>query len=180
MKALRTIGIRTAIRYFWYSLYLGIIHWVFFPQIRPYLLRIFGAKVGKECIIMDIKLSNAHHHGFSRLKIGDRCFIADDVLLDCRGGVLLGDDVTVSERVNIVTHINVGYPDHPLQRFYPTRENRVTIGSGVYIGTGATIFPGVKIGTRSVVGAGAVVTRDVAELTVVAGVPAKRIKKILL
>lgn len=54
----------------------------------------------------------------------------------------------------------------------------VVIGKNVWIGSNATILPGVTIGDNSVVAAGAVVTKDVSENTVVAGVRAKFIKKI--
>jgi hypothetical protein len=57
------------------------------------------------------------------------------------------------------------------------REHRVTIGNDVWIGHGAVIMPGVHIGDGAVVGSSAVVTRDVAPYTVVAGVPAKVIKR---
>ena len=54
----------------------------------------------------------------------------------------------------------------------------VIFGKSVWIGSNATILPGVTIGDNSVVAAGAVVTKDVPENTVVAGVPAKVVKKI--
>lgn len=59
-----------------------------------------------------------------------------------------------------------------------TYPSPVTIGENVWIGSNATILPGVMIGNNSVVAAGAVVTKDVPENTVVAGVPAKVIKEI--
>lgn len=54
----------------------------------------------------------------------------------------------------------------------------ITIGNNVWIGGSATILPGVSIGDNAVVGAGSVVTRDVAPNTVVAGNPAKVIRQI--
>jgi len=54
----------------------------------------------------------------------------------------------------------------------------VVIKRGAWIGAGAIILPNVTIGERAVVGAGAVVTRDVPPYTVVAGVPAREIKKL--
>ncbi|MCT8998843.1 DapH/DapD/GlmU-related protein [Chelativorans intermedius] len=57
------------------------------------------------------------------------------------------------------------------------RDHRVTIGHDVWIGHGVTILPGVTIGTGAVVGAGAVVSRDVANYTIVAGVPARPIRR---
>ena len=55
---------------------------------------------------------------------------------------------------------------------------KVTIGKSVWVGSHATILPGVNIGDGSIVAAGAVVSKDVPERCIVAGVPAKIIKKI--
>jgi acetyltransferase-like isoleucine patch superfamily enzyme len=54
----------------------------------------------------------------------------------------------------------------------------MVIGDDVWIGANAVILPGVKIGTHSIVAAGAVVTKDVPEFSLVAGIPAKVIKKL--
>jgi acetyltransferase-like isoleucine patch superfamily enzyme len=54
----------------------------------------------------------------------------------------------------------------------------IHIGNGVWLGSNVTVLPGVSIGDGAVVAAGAVVTRDVDEMTVVGGVPAKLIRKI--
>ena len=52
----------------------------------------------------------------------------------------------------------------------------ITIGDGVWIGAGVIVLPGVKIGDRSVIGAGAVVTRDIPSESIAVGVPARVIK----
>jgi len=153
---------------------------VFFPPVRAVLLRIFGATVGKDTVILTSLFLNVHHHGFSRLHIGNRVFVGDEVMLDVRGGIRLGDDVTLSNRVNLVTHMTVGYPEHPLTALYPTKESAIIIKNGAYVGTAATILPGVTVGACAVVAAGAVVTRDVPPRTVVAGVPARVVKKLHL
>jgi len=177
MNALRTIGFSKAVKFVWYGLYAWLIH-VSLPPVRVLLLRLAGATVGKDTVIMDIRFTNLHHYGFSRLTVGNKCYLGDEVSLDVRGGIELADEVTLSGRVTIVTHINVGYNDHPLQRIYPTREANVVLKRGSYIGTGAIILPGVTIGKQSVVGAGAVVTKHVADGVMVAGVPARVIKRI--
>ncbi len=178
MKALETIGFAKAFRFVWTGLYAAILHIIFFPQLRGFLLQVVGVSVGADSIVYNVRFANLYHYGFRKLKIGKKCFLADEVLLDMRGGITFEDDVTISERASILTHINVGYPDHPLQKFYPTKEAAVTLKKGCYIATGAIILPGVTVGEMAVVGAGAVVTKNVASQTVVAGVPAKVIKKI--
>ena len=54
----------------------------------------------------------------------------------------------------------------------------IHIGKGVWIGSGAKILPGVSIGDNAIVGAGAVVTKDVEANTIVVGMPAKPVRKI--
>ncbi len=165
------------VRFVWYGLYAWLMH-VSLPPVRVLMLRLAGVNVGSDTVIFDVRFANLYHYGFTRLKIGNRCFLGDEVMIDVRGGVTLCDDVTVSNRATIVTHINVGYSDHPLQRQYPTKESPVIFKRGVYVGTGAIILPGVTIGQYSVVGAGAVVTRSVPPRVTVAGVPARIIKKL--
>ena len=178
MKSFQAIGWQKAVRFVWYGLIQAVLSRVLLPPVRVWMLRLAGAKVGDACVIHNVRFDNLYHYGFAKITIGNNCFIGDEVLLDARGGVTLGDHVTLSNRVAVLTHINVGYPDHPLQKAYPMRESVVVIKRGAYIGTGATILPGVTIGQSSVVGAGAVVTRNVPAKTVVAGVPARKIKKI--
>lgn len=178
MKALATIGLGKALLFLWFELYGGLMRIIIVPQVRTLLLRMAGATIGKDTIVMNARFANAFHHGFLPLTIGSQCFIGGEVMLDVRGGIRLEDDVTVSNRASIVTHINVGYSDHPLQKVYPTKESPVVIKRGAYIGTGAILLPGVTVGRESVVGAGAVVTTSVPPHVVVGGVPARVIKKI--
>ncbi len=178
MKSFDAIGWQKAVRFVWCGMYQGILSRAFLPPVRVWLLRLVGATVGNDCVIYNVHFDNLYHYGFAKIRIGNKCFIGDEVLLDARGGVTLEDHVTISNRVAILTHINVGYPDHPLQKAYPTKEAEVIIKRGAYIGTGAKLLPGVIIGQQSVVGAGAVVTKNVADHVVVGGVPAKIIKKL--
>lgn len=177
MKVLSTIGIQAALRYLLYEGVSGVLNWSL-PPIRVGILRLFGATIGADTVLFHVRFINLHHHGFHKIRIGKECFLGDDVSLDARGGIVLEDQVTVSSRVTFVTHINVGYPDHPLQKRYPTKETPVHVKRGAYIGTGAIILPGVSIGAESVVAAGAVVTKNVPDHTLVAGVPAVVKKKL--
>lgn len=82
--------------------------------------------------------------------------------------ISIGDDVTMSIHVTVMAHDAstkkiIGY----------TKIGQVHIGNHVFIGANSTILPGVTIGDYSIVGAGSVVTHDIPERTVVAGVPAK-------
>lgn len=177
MKALKTIGIGKAVRFVWYIFYAWLVH-INLPPVRVWLLRLGGAIVGADSVIFDVRFANLYHFGFTKLIIGRRCFLGDEVMLDVRGGITLEEDVTISNRAMVLSHINVGYPSHPLQKFYPTKDSPVRIKNGSYIGSGAIVLPGVTLGRECVVGAGAVVTKDVPPHAVVVGVPARVVKKI--
>ena len=104
------------------------------------------------------------------VSIGTGTRINADVILDCRGGIEIGDHVSISPQVAIVT------ADHDHQAAdFALRHRRVVIEDHVWIGMRATILPGVRVGRGAVVAAGAVVTRDVEPGSIVAGVPARRV-----
>ncbi|MFA3790552.1 sugar O-acetyltransferase [Aliiglaciecola sp. SL4] len=91
------------------------------------------------------------------------------VILDA-APVTIGDDVLFAPGVLIST---ASHPKDPQKRKKGLETaSPITIGDGVWIGMGAKILPGVNIGNNAIIGAGAVVTKDVTENTTVAGVPA--------
>lgn len=108
------------------------------------------------------------------ISIGKDVFFNTGCSFQDRGGIHIGDGSLIGMNVNIAT-LNHGLD---MKTRNTTYASPVTIGKNVWIGSGATILPGVTIGDRAVVAAGAVVTKDVPEGTVVAGVPAKVVKTI--
>ncbi len=104
--------------------------------------------------------------------VGDGCRILSKIVTTEPWLVTIGDRVTISSNVTLVTHDGSGWlvSDERGRRF---RYAPVTIGSDVFVGTGAIIMPGVRIGDRCVVGAGSVVTKSVPDGIVVAGNPAR-------
>jgi acetyltransferase-like isoleucine patch superfamily enzyme len=104
------------------------------------------------------------------LTIGDHTRINRSCLLDARGPLSIGDNVSVSAEVAIVTTQH--RPEDPN---FGVESRAVVIEDHVWIGMRAMIMPGVTVGRGAVVAAGAVVTKDVPPLAVVGGVPAKLI-----
>ena len=113
-------------------------------------------------------------------RIGEQVYIGEDLIivdeLDDRGMVRIGNRVAIAERVTLVISSNANFSK--IRPFMKDTHGRIEIEDDAWLGTGAIILPDVRIGTGAVVGAGSVVTKDVPDLTVVGGVPAKAIRKI--
>jgi len=108
------------------------------------------------------------------ITIGKNVFFNTGCSFQDRGGITIGDGSMLGMNVTIAT-LNHGLSLEERNTTYPSP---VVIGKNVWVGSNATILPGVTIWDNAVVAAGAVVTKDVEENTVVAGIPAKVIKEI--
>ncbi|WP_454193273.1 DapH/DapD/GlmU-related protein [Paenibacillus sp. Marseille-Q7038] len=108
------------------------------------------------------------------ITVGKNVFFNTGCSFQDRGGIRIGDGSLIGMNVTIAT-LNHGLS---IETRNVTYSSPVVIGENVWIGSSATILPGVTVGDNAVVAAGAVVTKDVPANTVVAGVPAKAIKKI--
>lgn len=108
------------------------------------------------------------------IKIGKNVFINSGCCFQDQGGIEIGDNVLIGQQVVIAT---INHDLNPEKR-KNMLSAPVKIGNRVWIGAHATILSGVTVGDNSVIAAGAVVTKDVPENAVVAGVPARIIKRI--
>ena len=102
-----------------------------------------------------------------RIQIGKGTVVGDRCELDGREGLSIGQNVNISSEVKIYTLQH----DYRLPGF-PNSGGPVTVEDYAWLSTRCTILPGVTIGRGAVVAAGAVVTKDVAPLSVVGGIPA--------
>ena len=128
--------------------------------------------------------------------VGERVWISKTFGCDCGKNIFIGDDFTGNFNLTILdirevyigNHVMIG-PNtlittvgHPLspkaRRGYMAKAAPVRIGNDVWIGGNVTILPGVTIGNNVVVAAGAVVTKDVPDNSLVGGVPARLIREI--
>lgn len=106
------------------------------------------------------------------IRFGKEVFINSGCHFQDQGGIEIGDGVMIGHNVVLATVNHDLNPANNRKNHYAP----VKIGNHVWIGSNATILPGVTIGDWAVVAAGAVVTKDVPELTVAGGVPAKVLK----
>lgn len=107
----------------------------------------------------------------NRVKFGKNVFINHSAILSASGGIEFEDGVSVAPGVRIAT-INHDFNERHSKYTY----GKVTLKKNAWIGMNVTICPGVTIGKYAVIGAGAVVTKDIPDYAVAAGVPAKVIK----
>jgi acetyltransferase-like isoleucine patch superfamily enzyme len=104
------------------------------------------------------------------LTFGDNVVVHRNVLLDDRGGIEIGDNVSISDYANIYSHT---HDIHDIHKVY-TPVTR--IGNGVRITYHATVLAGVQVGDNAMVGTSAVATRNVEPNHIVVGIPAKTVK----
>ena len=108
------------------------------------------------------------------IKIGKNVFINAGCKFQDQGGIEIGDGALIGHGVVLAT-LNHDFAPENRSTLHPSA---IKIGKNVWIGSNATVLPGVSIGDGAIVAAGAVVTRDIPAKTIAAGVPAKVIRKI--
>ena len=156
--------------FFFYRNYIPnhLINKIPFYFIRHFCYRhIYRVKMGKGSSIH----LNCFFNKF-KIEIGENTAINRKCYIDTRGSIKIGNNVSISPEVHIITaQHEVNSPG------FLYVEKTVEIGDYVWIGTRANILPGVKLGKGCVVAAGAVVTKSFPDYSVVGGVPAKIISK---
>ena len=104
------------------------------------------------------------------LSFGNNVVVHRNVLLDDRGGIDIGDNVSISDFANIYSH------NHDIYDIHRVYTPQTRIGNGVRITYHATVLAGATIGDNAMIGTSAVVTRDVEANHIVVGIPAKTVK----
>ena len=107
-------------------------------------------------------------------RLGKNVFINFDCVFLALGGITIEDKVLIAPKVSLLSE---GHPFGPAERT-SLKTAGIHIKKNAWIGAGATILPGVTIGENAIIAAGTVVTRDVPDNVMVAGIPAKIIKAI--
>ena len=134
---------------------------------RNFLLRLFGAKIGKKVIIRpSVKITYPW-----KLSIGNYSWIGDDVDLYTLGEIAIGNHVVISQRSYICT----GSHDY-LKTDFPIYQKPIIICDQVWIATDVFIAPGITIGEGSVIGSRSSVYKDIPSNKICIGTPAKIIR----
>lgn len=145
-----------------------------FVKIRKKALKFFAKMVpGSNFRIFLLRRCNYH--------IGKDTYIGEDLIVidelgDPSTKLTIGERVAISPRVTLVLHSAPN--ESRIRKYIREQKGTIVIHDDAWIGTGAVIMPNIEVGEGSVVGSNAVVTRNVPDYTVVAGIPAKIIKTV--
>lgn len=145
--------------------------WKLFEKIRYFFIKRILQKCGN-----GVRVNSKCYFGDgSRLVVGDRTLLGLNARLG--GKIRLGNDVIMGPDV-VLMAISHAYDrlDIPINQQGSTQEQEIVIGDDVWIGTRVVIMPGVKIGSHSIIGSNAVVTKSFEAYSIIGGVPAKLIK----
>lgn len=135
-----------------------------------FILRKLGS-AGKGCEIKGkIFISNK-----GKLFLGTNVHIGDNAYLKTEGEIHIGDNCHFSRNITIYS-VNHNYEGKALPYDNTTTKKKVVIGKNVWLGMNVNIVPGVSIGDGAIIGMGSTVTKDVPELAIVGGNPARFIK----
>jgi len=139
-----------------------------------------GVELGESVTVDDravLRVSGTIRELGTFIRVRDRTAIGIGNVLHGGGGITIGADCLLGPYCAIYSE-NHDFADLSVPiRLQRARPAAVVIGDDVWLGTGVTVLPGVTIGSGSVVAAGAVVVHDVPPMTVVAGVPARVVKR---
>lgn len=137
-------------------------------KFRAYIIKMFINKCGKNVSI------NRNVYISPNIEIGNNCTINENCKI--RANTIIGDYVIIAPGVNILTSThNFSDLNIPISQQGDT-QMKISIGNDVWIGTNAILLPGIIIHDHSIIGAGAVVTKDVPKYSIVGGNPARVIK----
>jgi acetyltransferase-like isoleucine patch superfamily enzyme len=143
-----------AVRHFWYR-------------------RMVGMRIGRNAAVF-MGVYCYFYRPFFRsavqVRIGEHAIINRRCLLDGRGGLDIGNNVSLSPEVSLITSEHLKNDPG-----FGVRDRPIVIRDYAWVGSRAMILPGVTVGEGAIIAAGAVVNRDVPAYTIVGGVPAKPI-----
>ncbi len=131
----------------------------FGTRIWQYVVILPGASIGDDCNICSHVLIE------NEVQIGNRVTV--------KSGVQIWDGIRISDGVFIGPNVSFSNDKFPRSGQHLAKYMQTIVGEGASIGAGAVILPGITIGAKSMIGAGAVVTRSVPDNSIVVGNPAK-------
>lgn len=142
--------------------------WIPFMGFKVFLLRLFGAKIGKRICLKPCVLIKSPWN----LTIGDNCWIGEKVWIDNLDKVYIGSNVCISQGALLLT----GNHDYTIS-FMPYRNAPITIEDGAWIGGKSVVCSGVSVHRNAILTVGSVATRDLEADGIYQGNPAVKIRE---
>tara|TARA_Y100000591_G_C21509889_1_gene534125 strand:- start:89 stop:637 length:549 start_codon:yes stop_codon:yes gene_type:complete len=146
-----------------------------------YILKAFGATVGNNVRIkssLTIHNADQNKNIYSNLIIGNNVYIGRDCIIDLMDKVVIENNVTISHRVVLNTHTDLGESRTLKKKYYPTTVGQITIKKGTYIGSNVTVLENVIIGSNSLIGAFSLVNNDIKSGHRAFGIPCRENKSL--
>lgn len=145
-----------------------------FVGIKYALLKSLVAKCGRNIMIgANVRILN-----WESIKLGDNISIHDNCYIDATGGITIGDNVSIAHSTSLLSSNHTwDINDIPI-KYNPLKKASLFIENDVWVGCGCRIMSGIKIKERSIIAAGAVLTKSTIGYSIYGGVPAKLIKEI--
>ena len=173
----------------WFHPYSARTRWWARAFVYPFIIKRAEGSILRRKARLDLNFAN-------KLVIGRKSIIEDGAIINNGiGDIIIGNNTMITSRVMILGPVNIGHNvvvgigtqlvglthnyedvDIPINK-QGVKGTQINISNDVWIGGNSVILQGVSIGTHSLVGAGSVVTKDVEPYTIVAGNPAREIKK---
>jgi len=169
-------------RFWWRKIFLGFdIANQFIQRVDKHslqrILKKNGASIGINC---DIETGLVFHNctDYSNLIVGNNCHIGKNCFFDLREKVTIGNNVVISMQCTFLTHIDMNKSQ--LRTIYPAIAAAIRIGNNSYLGARVTIMKDIIIGQNVIVAASSLINKNIKDNSIVGGVPAKKIKDIIL
>lgn len=144
----------------------------FYSHLNGYYWKLFLKKAGKRLkIAYNVRIQSPHN-----IEIGNDVFINFDTIVDGHGKVIIGNNVRVGYRALLIT-ANHKFDSSADLRNNILKAKNIVIKDNCWLGSNCIILPGITINNNSIVGAGAVVTKTFPSNSVIAGNPARVVKK---
>lgn len=145
-------------------------------RLRRELLRLAGVRIGPRTVFVGSVWIAGGSRPARNVSFGADCMINDGCRFDTAAPIVVGDNVYLGHDVALITATHDVGTAHRRAHSFVARP--ITIGDGSWIGARAVLMPGITVGRGAIVAAGAVVTKPVADGTVVGGVPARVIREL--
>lgn len=153
----------------------AINRFLFVSHHPEFILRRFGASIGKNSRISPYLTIHGTETNYSNLQVGNNVHIGKGVFLDLSEKILIQDNVTISMGCKILTHTCLG--DSGLSDVYPSAMGRISIGRHSYLGANVTVLHSTgKIGEFCLIGANSLVRSPIPDKKLALGTPAKIIR----